>query len=175
MRHVVSHVMLCHASCCVMRHVVSYVMFVNLCMFLIRSEANDMALRIAREVTGGTVVIALQQLVHSCYTYGTYPFTPLAMPCLLSNYIPSPTPFSAYHGHLGSLLAISTVKNFPTSQEEDVLIVCEAGTALPLVPLCAMYTVCGPPPPAPSRPPVPIPTVGNIVIQRLQATCMPWK
>ena len=103
------------------------------------------------------------------------PFTPLAMPCLLSNYIPSPTPFSAYHGHLGSLLAISTVKNFPTSQEEDVLIVCEAGTALSLVPLCTVYTVCGPPPPAPSRPPVPTPTVGNIVIQRLQATCMPWK
>ena len=97
------------------------------------------------------------------------------MPYLLSNYIPSLTPFSAYHGHLGSLLAISTVKNFPTSQEEDVLIVCEAGTALSLVPLCAMYTVCGPPPPAPSRPPAPTPTVGNIVIQRLQATCMPWK
>ena len=65
MLYVVSDLMLCHASCCVSRHVVSYVMFVNLCMFLVRSEANDMALRIAREVTGGTVVIALQQLVHS--------------------------------------------------------------------------------------------------------------
>ena len=53
-----------------------HVMFVNLCMFLFRSEANDMALRIAREVTGGTVVIALQQLVDSCYTH---PFTPLAI------------------------------------------------------------------------------------------------
>ena len=104
------------------------------------------------------------------------PLLHLPYALLFSNYIPSPPPFSAYHGHLGSLLAISPVKNFPTSQEEDVLIVCEAGTAPSLVSLCATCTVCGPPSPlARSRPPVPTPTVGNIVIQRMQATCMPWK
>ena len=90
-RHIVSYVMLCHTSHCVIHHVVSYVTLCHMsccviCHVCVRSEANDMALRIAREVTGGTVVIALQQLVDSCYTH---PFTPLAI-CLTSVPITSP-------------------------------------------------------------------------------------